>query len=195
MSVLFSTAYLPPLSYLQKCMSDKIVFESHEHFVKQTYRNRCNIAGPNGKQTLVIPVIHENLSTIPISEVKISNESPWNKIHWKSVTSAYRNAPYFEYYEDDFRELFMNPGEKLFDFNLRLLKMLFSFFKISPEISFTNEFEKSVAYEDMRNQIHPKKNSILTPVYHQVFEDRNGFIPDLSVIDYLFNEGNKLTDS
>jgi len=192
MSALFSIAYLPPVSYLQKCMSNAIVLESREHFVKQTYRNRCNIAGPNGKQVLVIPVVHENLATIPIKDVKISYESHWNKIHWKSITSAYRNAPYFEYYEDDFKELFMNPGEMLFDFNLQLLKMLFSFFKISPEISFTNEFEKSVTHEDLRNQIHPKKNTTDTPNYHQVFEDRNGFIPDLSVIDYLFNAGNKL---
>jgi hypothetical protein len=189
---LLSIAYLPPLSYLQKCASDSVIIESKEHFIKQTYRNRCNIAGPNGKQTLIIPVVHERLSEISISEVIISYDAPWNKIHWKSMTSAYRNAPYFEYYEDEFRQLFDKPGEKLFDFNLALLNKLFAIFKINNAFSLTTAYEKNPTVEDLRNEIHPKKIMQHLNSYHQVFQEKNGFIKDLSVIDYLFNAGNTL---
>ncbi|MBK8584029.1 MAG: WbqC family protein [Bacteroidetes bacterium] len=104
MSLLFSTAYLPPASYiLQAIKAGSITIEAHEHFVKQSYRSRCSIYGPNGKQDLIIPIVHEKLYEIPIKEVKIANDSRWQKIHWRSIEAAYKNSPYFEFYEDSFR--------------------------------------------------------------------------------------------
>ena len=188
---LFSIAYLPPLSFINKCIeTDKIIIEKHEHFIKQTYRNRCNIYGPNGKQSLIIPVVHENHFRIPIKDIRISTDIPWNKIHWKSICSAYRNSPYFEYYEEDLEKIFQNSYKFLFDFNMALLNLVFQIFKIESLISFTDSFEKHYEnVEDLRNSIHPKFISKDITPYHQVFSDRHGFIKDLSCIDYLFNEG------
>lgn len=157
--------------------------------MKQSYRNRCYIYGPNGRQSLVIPVEHENLFRIPISEVKISYESRWNHIHWKSLCTAYRNSPYFEYFEDDFQNIYLNPPKLLFDFNLALLKMILKIFQIKKEIHFSESFEKDTNAEDFRNHFHPKKNIAEIPEYYQVFKERFGFINDLSCIDLLFNAG------
>jgi hypothetical protein len=188
---LFSTAYLPPVSYLQSCKAaDKIKVESKEHFIKQTYRNRCYIYGPNGKQALVIPVRHENLFRIPVDEVRISNVTAWNKIHWKSINSAYRNSPFFEYFEESFLEVFENPPELLFDFNMTLLKKLLHCFGIKKEILFTDVYTSIPAdSKDLRGTFHPKITIENTEPYHQVFSDRHGFISDLSSIDLLFNSG------
>ena len=191
MQSLFSTAYLPPISYFQKCVgADEILIDQHEHFIKQTFRNRCNIYGPNGKQTLIIPVNHDDVYRKPINEIKISFDSRWNKIHWKSITSAYRNSPYFEYYEDKFQEIFENPPEKLFDFNMILLKQIIECFKIKKTFHFTSTYEKNPeSVVDLRNEFHPKKENTKIDSYHQVFSDRHGFINDLSCVDYLFNVG------
>lgn len=191
MPLLFSISYLPPLSYLQACLTDdEIIIDQHEHFVKQTYRNRCNIYGPNGKQVLIIPVVHEDLYRIPIKEVNISFDSNWNKIHWRSITSAYRNSPFFEFYEDKFQKIFENPPEKLFEFNFTLINLIFECFKIKKKISLTADYKKNPeGLIDMRNAFHPKKENVSFDSYHQVFSDRHGFLNDLSCIDYLFNKG------
>ncbi len=186
---------MPPISYLMKCLdSDSIILEQHEHYVKQTYRNRCNIYGPNGKQTLVIPVVHNNIFRTPINKVRISNETKWNNIHWKSVCAAYRNSPYFEFYEDDFRNLFENPEEFLFEFNLKLLKIIFDCFQVKAAIQLTENYQKITENPstDLRNYFHPKKIISSKKPYRQVFKEKHGFIDDLSCIDYLFNAGNKI---
>ncbi|MBK7429849.1 MAG: WbqC family protein [Bacteroidetes bacterium] len=115
MSLLFSTAYLPPASYiLQAIKAGSITIEAHEHFVKQSYRSRCSIYGPNGKQDLIIPIVHEKLYEVPIKEVKIANDSRWQKIHWRSIEAAYKNSPYFEFYE----KTPSDPITKKYDFLL-----------------------------------------------------------------------------
>ncbi len=186
-SLLLPIAYLPPVSYLSECKSAaKIIIEQHEHFVKQTIRNRCEIYGPNGKQLLVVPVIHENLFRTPVNKVKISYAERWNKIHWRSIEAAYRNAPYFEYFENELAEIFKEPGEYLFEFNLRLLKIIFKYFKIeqfhlSDEfLNFKNELE-DLRLRDWNKDFSSVQN------YHQVFQERHGFINNLSCIDKLFN--------
>jgi hypothetical protein len=127
-----------------------------------------------------------------VKDIQISFDSPWNKIHWKSITTAYRNSPYFEYFESDFEKLFSHPHPGLFAWNMQLLKKILEIFSISIPVSLTAEYDKKFAGTDLRNLIHPKKNIINIKRYHQVFETRNGFINDLSVLDYLFNEGNNL---
>ncbi len=191
MPALFPIAYLPPVSYFLDCASsDHIIIEQHEHFVKQTLRNRCEIYGPNGKQLLVIPVVHENLFRIPISEVRISYSERWNKIHWRSVCAAYRNSPYFEYYEGDFSALFDSPGEYLFDFNMSLLKLLLKLFSIRTPITYTSTFDKAYNIEkDLRNEFQKTRSKSSDLKYRQVFSEKYGFIADLSAIDFLFNAG------
>src|SRR5688572_4123045 len=96
--VLLSTAYLPPVSWLAKCVDRPVILEAHEHYVKQTVRNRASICGANGRLDLVVPIDHDNLYAQPITAVRIAKDHNWKRVHWKSIESAYRNAPYFEYY-------------------------------------------------------------------------------------------------
>lgn len=189
MSAVYSIAYLPPVSYLQSCLAEGVItIDSHEHFVKQTYRNRCCIYGPNGKQNLVIPLQHENIFRTAIKNVKIANEEHWQINHWRSIESAYRNSPFFEYYEDQFRPFYEKKYDFLFDFNMELLEALFKWSKKKIEIRFTDEYKAELTdSSDYRQNFHPKKNVQIIKPYHQVFADKHGFIPDLSAIDLLFN--------
>jgi hypothetical protein len=188
---LFSISYFPSQPYMEECMNaGEIIIESHEHFVKQTFRNRTYIAGPNGRQALIIPVNHTDLSVKPIRDVKISNDTRWQDQHWRSIIAAYRNSPFFEYYEDQFIIFYEKQFTFLFDFNVKLLEKLFSISKNQIKISFTEKFEKYPDnYKDLRNVFHPKKESENHLTYHQVFGDTNGFIRDCGVIDLLCNTG------
>ncbi len=193
MTALFSIAYLPPLSYIHQCIeADKIIIDQHEHFIKQTFRNRCQIYGPNGIQSLIIPIKHQNLSHSPVKDTRISFDVPWNKIHWKTICSAYRNSPFFEFYEDEFKIAYEKPDEFLIDFNYKMLEIIFKIFNLNKTIKLSEDFEKTPTLSvDFRNTFHPKKKFININPYHQVFSDRFGFINDLSCIDYLFNVGNR----
>ena len=189
MSVLFSTAYLPPVKYiLLAIQSGSITLDAHEHFVKQSYRSRCSIYGPNGKQDLIIPVHHKELFTIPIKEVRLHNDSRWQIIHWRSLEAAYKNSPFFEFYEDDLRPFYERKFDFLFDYNLELLQTIFKMKKAKVEITITEGYETSYSeLKDLRNYFHPKNDFETIGNYHQVFADRHGFIDRLSYVDYLFN--------
>ena len=191
-TILLSSAYLPPVSYIQSCIrAEKIIFEKHEHFVKQTYRNRCSVYGANGKLNLVIPVQHQIVYRLPMCNVRISYNSSWNKIHWRSLESAYRKSAFFEYYEDQFKKHFEEPEEFLFDFNQKLLEKIFSILEVKAGIFFTESWtempEQPIA--DLRFKAHQKESGIQIQNYYQVFNDKFGFLPDLSILDLLFNEG------
>ena len=193
MTALLSIAYLPPLAYIHQCLeADKIIIDQHEHFKKQTYRNRCHIYGSNGLQSLIIPLKHQNLSHSPVKDTRISFDAPWHKIHWKTICSSYRNSPYFEFYEDEFKNAYEKPDEFLIDFNHKLMEIIFKIFNLNKTISFSENFEKVTTLSvDFRNTFHPKKKNNNSIPYHQVFSERFGFINDLSCIDYLFNVGNR----
>ena len=185
---LFPTAYLPPVSYLLSFVQSNPVMEKQEHFVKQTYRNRCYICGPNGIQRLVVPVVHDDLYHMPVSEVRISYAEPWPKLHWRSIRTAYNNSPCFLYFEKEFEKVYENPPEKLFDLNLALFRLVLKCFQINKEIPFTNEYDPTFAGHDFRNAFSPNiRNEV--PSYRQVFDDRHGFMTDVSCIDLLFNVG------
>lgn len=188
---IFSTAYLPSISCFAAMMrAEKIIFEKHEHFVKQTFRNRTLIYSANGLQQLIVPIKHGNLYRLPMHEVRISYDSPWNKIHWKSLESAYRKSPYFEYFESDFKPFFENPAEKLFDFNFSLTEKIFSLLRIPFNHGFNTAYEKETGtVSDYRNVFSPDKINTKLPSYHQVFSERHKFISDLSIFDLLFNKG------
>ena len=192
-TILLPLAYFPPVSYLKFCAAAKsILLEGQEHFIKQTIRNRCTIYGANGKLNLVIPVRHEGLHERPICEVQIANDSNWKTIHWRSLESAYRRSAFFEYYEGEFRDLLLNPGENLFEFNLRLLRKIFLLFEIDVELNITSSWEKTTSSSilDLREHFNREKNLAADSTeYYQVFDSKFGFIPGLSILDLLFNEG------
>ena len=195
-SILLSTAYLPPLNYLSKVIeAEQVVIEKQEYFVKQTYRNRCEILTANGILSLSIPLIKQADKEI-ISEKKISYAENWQKQHWRAIASAYKNSPYFEYFEDEFRPFYENQFEFLFEYNTQLLNTILSILRIKKSFGFTTQFETTlIEITDLRNlsEINNINVSVMKP-YYQVFADKKGFTPNLSCLDTLFNIGLKTID-
>jgi len=194
-TVLLSSAYLPPTIYFQKIFSfDKILLEDSEHYVKQTYRNRCTIYGANGKLDLIIPLVHSGERT-PISQKKISYSSNWQKIHWKSLQSAYRSSPYFEFFESEFEKFYHQKFELLFQFNLELTEMICKLLRLPFHFEVTKEWKRiHNNATDLRDEIVPNSKGLIgmrfpKEPYYQVFSNKYGYIPNLSIIDILFNEG------
>jgi len=191
-AVLLSTAYLPPIYYLSEILdSDTILIEKHENFVKQSYRNRCDIVTANGKLSLSIPLIKQVDKEL-ISEKKISYAENWQKQHWRAISSAYKNSPYFEFFEDDFKPFYEHKFEFLFDFNSQLLKTILHILRVKKTILFTEEYQSSANHiMDLRSlsDINKTANEAKQKSYYQVFDDKHGFLPNLSCIDALFNVG------
>lgn len=201
-SVLLSTAYLAPISYYACLMHAPQVFvEQHEHYHKQTYRNRCRIVAANGVMDLSIPVVTCNNQAI--RKVEVDYSKPWQRQHWLSLEAAYRSTPFFEYYEDDLKPFYQQQEIKyLFDFNARLQQVICDLIDLHPQTILTQDFVmpeaagfcSSDACLDLREAIHPKKNLPQVLHYHsqkytQVFEQQLGFVADMSIVDLLFNMG------
>lgn len=188
MQVLLPTSYLPPISYFSLLLkSEKVLIEQHEHYIKQTYRNRCDILTANGKLSLSIPLQKHSPKEI-ISEKRISYSEPWQIKHWRAITSAYKNSPYFEYFEDEFKPFYFKEHEFLLKYNTDLTKLILQILRIKKELYFTKEFKREFDGTDLRGALDrlPEVNN---PVYYQVFASKSGFTPHLSVIDLLFNTG------
>lgn len=209
--LLLSTAYFPPIEYLAAIANEcrfnpgmtevepAVVFiEACEHYVKQSWRNRCRFYAADGAQTLNYPVCHEDFGK-PISQMRIDWKTDWLTRHERAIISAYRTSPYFEYYQDELFAILDSRPELMLDFNTQILRFFLRKTGIPADIRFTSEWE-AVTIEghkvtDLREAIHPKRpNSILKDLgvekpYWQVFSPKYGFIPGLSIMDLLFNEG------
>ena len=195
-SILLSSAYLPDLTYLSEVLhADTIYIEQQEHFVKQTHRNRCDILTSNGKLTLSIPLLKSGEKEL-IGNKRISYAENWQHQHWRSITSAYKSSPYFEFFEYEFKHFYTTKFDLLIDFNTKLLQTVLHILRIKKEILFTNEFVLNpIDSMDLReyshSSLHEKINQ--TP-YYQVFADKLGFIPQVSCMDALFNVGLETID-
>ncbi len=195
-TVLLSTAYLPNLEYLTQVIKhDTIVLEKYEHFVKQTYRNRCEVLTSNGRMTLSIPLIKQADKEI-ISDKRISYAENWQQQHWRTITSAYKNSPYFEFFEDELRPFYETKHEFLFDFNTQLLQTVLHILRIKKQIQFTTQFEKTPNdVRDMRMLSDGiQKDGLTQSSYYQVFSDKYEFTSNLSCLDAVFNLGLKMID-
>ncbi|MBN2813513.1 MAG: WbqC family protein [Bacteroidales bacterium] len=200
--ILLSTAYLPPVQYMTKfLLNEPVLVELHENYQKQSYRNRCYIFGANGKQCLVIPVKKTHGEKMPLASVEIDYCMNWQKSHVKAIESAYRLSAFYEYYADDFTALFNQQIPLLTDWNAALLNWLLSALNITRKPAVTNGFEPALNRQnDFRSSIHPKTrlskpDAYFQPLpYQQVFQDRYGFLPNLSIIDLLFNEGPRASE-
>ena len=185
--------YLPPVDYFVQLNTYKpdILIEREEHFPKQTYRNRANIYSPDGVLALVVPVIKGSKNHTKVKDVKISYDFMWQRLHWQSLQACYRRSAYFEFYEDDFAPFYEKQITYLFDYNQEFLNLLLKLTKIKTELNYTNEYQAEYPnLHDFRFSIHPKKESEMQQKpYFQVFEDRWGFMKNLSIIDLLFNQG------
>lgn len=199
MKILLHPSYFPSIAQFAAISnSETVVFENFDNFQKQTYRNRMYIYGPNGKQMLSIPIKHIGGNGRQLyKDVKIENDFPWQKEHWKSLEAAYRTSPFFEFYEDEIAPLFEKKQEFLYDFNLKTSEIIADCLQLELETEFTDEFFKVAAenVQDYRNLVNAKKIAIPDfDAYTQVFEEKNSFINNLSTLDLLFNEGtNALT--
>lgn len=193
--VLLSTAYLPNVFYLSQVLTnDEIFIEKHENFIKQTYRNRCEIFTSNGKLTLSIPLVKQADKEL-ISEKKISYAENWQQQHWRAITSSYKNSPYFEFFEDEFKPFYEYKFEYLFDYNIQLLETVLKILRVKKTLLYTKEFEKEPLNKiDLRNEYSERDSNQLLKPYYQVFADKHGFMSNLSCIDVLFNEGLKTLD-
>lgn len=183
-------AYLPPVEYMAWLLQQKTVyFNNTDHFQKQTYRNRCVILGANGTLKLSVPIVHQSGKTHQKeNEVCIFNEVRWQKQHWKSISIAYRSAPFFEFYEDDLKPHFETPSQNLWDWNFLLLEKITHLLDLSLSYKFVNF--KPGQHKRMEHLLNAKvKHPKDFPSYTQVFSDRLGFKSNLSVIDLLFNLG------
>jgi len=192
--LILTTAYLPPVVYISAVANHSASFiEAHENYSKQSYRNRCTIATANGPLNLIIPVQKVKPGKNLVTKVLIDNEYKWQKLHWGAIVSAYKNSPFFEYYEPDLLPFYTNSFGNLFEFNLLLVKCLLKTLKITPIISLTEKFSEQfdLSVLDLREMIHPKKPLPMfnTLPYKQVFFEKYGFIPNLSIIDLIFNTG------
>ena len=195
-NILLSTAFFAPVQYYTKFLVfDKVYIEQFEHFNKQTYRNRCVIQGGNGLIQLIVPVVKGRGPKTLIKDLQISYDVDWQRNQWQTISSAYNSSPYFEYYQDDLRSFFANKFKFLLEYNLEINQVICDLLDIENKVILTEDFEK-VPEETMnfRDIISPKnkklKDENFQPAeYTQVFSDKLGFSPNLSILDLLFNEG------
>lgn len=195
--ILLTISFFGPVYYFTSMLRSGCVWiEKHENFVKQTYRNRCIIMAANGSLPLVVPVEQGRKPQQPITSVKIAYHTPWHRNHWRSIVSAYKNSPYFDYYSDEISPFFEKKYSFLFDYNMEIISVLNRLLKLETEILFTSDFEgieKNVI--NLREKISPKitiesfDKSYKQLEYTQVFEEKFLFKPDLSILDVLFCMG------
>ena len=217
MKALLSSTYFGPIQWYQKLNRyDECLIERHESFIKQTYRNRMLIPTTNGPLALTIPTNHN--TSLAMKDIRISDHANWRHVHWNALLSAYGESPFFEYYQDDIRPFYEKKYEFLFDFNMEITEKMIELLDIRPKISITNEYflseERKVKSEefnsftnhkveskevqnivDFREAIRPKKPLLDAEFeskrYYQVYEQKFGFQPNMSILDLLFNEGNE----
>lgn len=200
MSIILSTAYNAPIQYYTKfLLQQPIVIEQYDTYSKQTYRTRCEIHSTDGTMALSIPVSYSSKEKTKTKDVLISDHGKWQHTHWNAIVSAYNSTPFFEYYRDDYEKFYSIEYDNLLHFNDELLRLTLSNLNIDiPQISYSEEYLKDISPEDLdyRDSIHPKRDyaedeHFVASKYYQIFSDRNGFIPNLSILDLLFNMGNE----
>lgn len=183
-------AYLPNIIYCSWLLvQNKVFFGEDTHFQKQTFRNRTEICGPNGRLKLTIPIVHSKSEKHQKeNEVLIANTTDWQKHHWKSICTAYRSSPFFEFYEADLAHFYEKKATHLMDFNLALIQKTMELIETPFSFEIVGWDEKK--YQRMDFLINAKKMSNdKLGHYTQVFENKNGFLSNLSILDVLFNLG------
>ena len=198
MDILLSSAYLAPIQYYSKllqCGSDVTYIEAYDNYAKQTYRNRCLIADANGPLALTIPTEKPAEGKCLMRDIRISDHGNWRHQHWNALEAAYRHTPFFLYYEDDFRPFFEKKISFLYDFNMQLTELVCGLIGLDAALKATDTYRKNPdGMADFRTLISAKASweadgAFHPAEYYQVFKEKHGFIPNLSIVDLLFNMG------
>lgn len=208
-TAILSSTYFGPIQWYQKLFRyQHCVIEQYDNFIKQTFRNRCVVSATQGLQALSVPVEPAPQGSacgkVLMKDVKISDHGNWRHLHWNALLSAYGESPFFEYYEDDIRPFYEKPYKYLLDFNMATTEKMCELLDIAPDIRFSDEYTPSDmlqqrygngAADDFRDTIRPKHplpdEGFESKPYYQVFKHKHGFMPNLSILDLLFNEGNE----
>ncbi|MEQ1744151.1 MAG: WbqC family protein [Saprospiraceae bacterium] len=203
-TLLLELFYWPPVSWIALAASnDTLWLEACEHYQKGSYRNRCHIAGPNSLQRLSVPLLKGKHQQTLVRDVRIATDQPWQRAHWRSICTAYGNAPYFEHFAGEVAPFFEKPYTYLFDLNLDVVHFLLKKTGWTGEVHLTKSYaelgvgnqptDASMHIADLRGRISPNVSTpgeLFAPLpYPQVFQERHGFLPDLSVLDLLFCAG------
>jgi len=201
MAIILSSYYFGPVqAFCHMLRSDKIFVEQHDNYSRRTFRNRTTILVANGPMNLTVPVIKPKEKT-KTKDIRISYDTNWQKNHWRSVVSAYNSSPFFEYYRDDIIHIYEKKWDFLIDLNIETLRRTIEMLDLEIEIEFSNEYldPAGISAEDLREVIIPKKapeiyDSSFKPVrYRQVFSETMDFVPNLSILDLIFNKGPEAT--
>lgn len=191
-SILIHPTYFPNIAtFVAIAKADKTVFEVCDNYQKQTYRNRMFIYDANGKLPLTIPVVYSQKNRQLYKDIVIADDENWKESHWKSIQSAYSSSPFFEFYEHDFQSLFTEKFQNLMEFNLKCLEVIYDCLELPFQFETSKMFEKHpVNIDDYRTLADNRKEieQDFKP-YVQVFDDKHGFIPNLSILDLICNEG------
>ena len=210
MDCLLTSCYLPPVEWFTKLYGyERVWVEQYDNYEKQTYRNRCIIDSPNGPLPLSLPVEKTTEGKCLMKDIRISDHNHWRTIHWHALESSYLTSPFFEYYQDDFRPFYERKWSFLIDFNEALVEKCCELIDLQPNIQRTPSYQPNAQCPmlnaqwsmvngqwsmDFRPSIHPKhdysadKEFVATP-YYQVFQHKHGFLPNLSIVDLIFNMG------
>lgn len=195
MSQIFPTAYLPSIQYMSLFLeTEEPSIELFETYQKQSCRTRCKVMTANGIQTLTIPVIKTNGNHTLTKDIEISYKESWQQIHLRCLESAYRKSAYFDYYFPYFEKIYRQKFNTLVELNDYCLKVILKILKSKKEYSYTDDFEKITCDDDYRISLSKNEENVFeSKTYYQVFADRHGFVPNISIIDLLFNEGPNAT--
>lgn len=192
MKALIYPSYFPSISQMAVMVqATELVFETEDNFQKQTNRNRMYIYSPNGKQILNVPVKHSKTGHQKTKDVQIEKAFEWQKLHFKSMEAAYRSSPYFEYFEDAIAPIYLKKHKFLLDLNWETMEVVWKCLGFRPEFSQTEEYfhEGREGFSDFRPLVNGKKDPLVNAEYTQVFQEKYGFLPNLSVLDLLCAEG------
>jgi len=189
-NILLPVFYLPSISWFSEFLNaeNEVTFEQFENFPKQTYRNRANIYGANGKLSLIIPINHNGNRVY--KDIEISYREDWQNLHWKSIKTAYQSSPYFEFYEDKLKKIFETKEKSLLDFNIKSIKIILDILKTEKAYSLNEEYIKNPEQINFRERFSAKNPTEYEMAeYYQTFSDKMGFLADLSILDLICNKG------